>query len=80
VAARVVAGRAHAAARGGDEAVSPAAQQLAERAAERLRLSTRGFVRTLRVARTIADLAGAAAVERAHVAEALSFRRRQGGA
>ena len=76
VAARVAAARARAVARGDDQAVSAPAQLLAEQAAERLRLSTRGFVRTLRVARTIADLAGAAEVERAHVAEALSFRRR----
>ena len=53
-----------------------AARALAEQAAERLRLSTRGFVRTLRGARSIADLAASATVERTHVAEALSFRRR----
>ena len=76
VAERVAAARARAAARGAEQAVSPPAQALAEQAAERLRLSTRGFVRTLRVARSIADLAASATVERAHVAEALSFRRR----
>ena len=73
---RVAAARARAAARGTDQAVSAPAQALAEQAAERLRLSTRGFVRTLRVARSIADLAASATVERTHVAEALSFRRR----
>lgn len=46
-------------------------------AASRLRLSARGYHRVLKVARTIADLAGAARVERVHVAEALSFRRRE---
>ena len=73
---RVAAARARAATRGADQAVSAPAQALAEQAAERLRLSTRGFVRTLRVARSIADLAASATVERTHVAEALSFRRR----
>jgi magnesium chelatase family protein len=57
-------------------AAAPAALTLAETAAERLRLSNRGFMRTLRVARTIADLAACATVERAHVAEALAFRLR----
>ena len=42
----------------------------------RLELSGRGHDRVLRVARTIADLAGAERVEEAHVAEALSLRRR----
>lgn len=40
----------------------------------RLRLSGRGFFRTLRVARTIADLAGADAIDRSHVTEALAWR------
>jgi magnesium chelatase family protein len=57
-------------------AAEPAARMLAEQAAERLRLSARGFTRTLRVARTIADLAGSATVQRTHVAEALAFRHR----
>ena len=55
------------------------AQDLAERAMEKLRLSPRGYTRVLRVARSIADLAGAAMVARAHVAEALAFRHRMPG-
>jgi magnesium chelatase family protein len=45
-----------------------------QRAAERLRLSARGYHRVLRVARTLADLDGAEGVARRHVAEALSYR------
>lgn len=53
----------------------PAGLDLLRRAAEALSLSARGFHRTLRVARTLADLDGADRVERLHVAEALSYRR-----
>jgi magnesium chelatase family protein len=58
---------------------APEALALAETASERLSLSNRGFTRTLRVARSIADLAGEDMVGRAHVAEALSFRHRKPG-
>jgi magnesium chelatase family protein len=47
---------------------------LIRQAADTLRLSARGFHRTLRVARTLADLDGADTVGRVHVAEALSYR------
>ena len=59
------------------EIASPEAsgRALLLRAAERLRLSARGYHRVLRVARTLADLDGSHGVERRHVAEALSYRR-----
>ncbi|OEJ64397.1 YifB family Mg chelatase-like AAA ATPase [Magnetovibrio blakemorei] len=56
----------------------PAKALLAE-AAERMRLSARGYHRILRVSRTIADLDGAPDVLKLHVAEALSYRRRLPG-
>jgi len=57
-------------------ALQPEARALAEQAAEKLRLSARGFTRVLRVARTIADLARVPEVRRIDVAEALAFRHR----
>ena len=43
-------------------------------AAEAMRLSARGYHRVLKVARTIADLDGAEAIARPHLAEALAYR------
>lgn len=40
-----------------------------------MRLTARGYHRVLRAARTLADLDGANAVRRIHMAEALSYRR-----
>ncbi len=47
---------------------------LLRQAADTLGLSARGFHRTLKVARTIADLAVSLKVSRIHIAEALSYR------
>ena len=46
-------------------------------AAAKLNLTARGYHRVLKVARTIADLDAASRVGRLHIAEALSYRRRE---
>jgi magnesium chelatase family protein len=59
-----------------EEIATPDAEgtALLRQAADTLLLSARGFHRTLRVARTLADLDGAEKVGRMHIAEALSYR------
>jgi magnesium chelatase family protein len=89
VAARVTRARASQRARAGETGpasnaetepdsieLAPEARALLERAMEKFRLSPRGYSRTLRVARSIADLAGEAVVQRQHAAEALAYRAR----
>jgi magnesium chelatase family protein len=49
-------------------------QQLLRSAVDRLGLSARAYGKVLRVARTIADLDGSAALRPAHVAEAIGLR------
>ena len=56
-------------------ALEPPARALMSRAAEAGQLSARGWTRTLRLARTIADLEGSGPVRRVHAAEALIYRR-----
>ena len=55
-----------------------AGARLLVEAAERMRLTARGYHRVLRVARTLADLDGIESVGRLHIAEALSYRRMSG--
>jgi magnesium chelatase family protein len=55
-----------------------AGAQLLKQAIARLNLSARAYHRVLKVARTIADLAGAERVTSAHVAEAIHYRRGAG--
>ena len=50
-------------------------RRLLTEAAEAMKLSARGYHRVLRVARSLADLEGAKAVRRPHIAEALTYRR-----
>lgn len=52
-----------------------AGQQLLQQTMERLNWSARACHRTLKIARTIADLAQAPTVHRSHVAEAIQYRR-----
>ncbi|WP_423822774.1 YifB family Mg chelatase-like AAA ATPase [Salinisphaera sp. SPP-AMP-43] len=52
----------------------PEASRLLERAIDQLGLSARGYHRILRVARTIADLAGREAIAAPDIAEAIGFR------
>ncbi len=55
-------------------APTPAARSVLEQALERLGLSARGYHRVLKVARTIADLAGLEALDVPQVSEAISYR------
>ena len=55
--------------------LDPSAKTLLTRAAESSGLTARGWTRTLRLARTIADLEGGGPLRRVHVAEALIYRR-----
>ncbi|MDR1777494.1 MAG: YifB family Mg chelatase-like AAA ATPase [Desulfovibrio sp.] len=55
-------------------ALSPQGHQLLKTAVQRLGLSARAYTRVLRLARTIADLAGVEAISAEHLAEGISLR------
>lgn len=55
--------------------IGDAADALLKTAIHRLGLSARAYHRVLKIARTIADLAGAAQIATAHVSEAIQYRR-----
>jgi len=59
-------------------APDPEGAALLARATEAMGLSARAYMRILRVARTLADLDGGGGVRRRHIAEAVSYRRRDG--
>jgi magnesium chelatase family protein len=54
--------------------VGDAGRRLLDAATTRLGLSARAYTRILRVARTIADLAGEPRIATAHLAEAIQYR------
>ncbi|QFY89155.1 YifB family Mg chelatase-like AAA ATPase [Magnetovirga frankeli] len=56
-------------------ALDPASGQLLQDAIRRLGLSARAYHRILKVARTAADLAASPAIQAAHIAEAIGYRR-----
>jgi magnesium chelatase family protein len=56
-------------------ALAPAGAAFLQRAAAQLGLSGRGLHRLLKLARTVADLEGASALDTAHLAQALQLRR-----
>jgi magnesium chelatase family protein len=56
--------------------LEPSVAEILQRAVQRLDLSTRAYYRTLKLARTIADIEGVENISQAHITEALSYRER----
>ena len=58
-------------------ALSPKAEETLQGAARSMKLSPRGYHRTIKLARTIADLAASDTIEPSHMLEALQYRARE---
>ena len=58
-------------------AIDSESERIFERAVKSMNLSARSFFRVLKVARTIADLAGNASIGKSHLLEALSYKNLQ---
>ena len=56
--------------------MTPEAEQILANASDKLQLSARAYFKTIKVARTIADLEGTELIEAPYIAEALTYRRR----
>ncbi len=54
--------------------LDPAAKEILDAAANKFGLSARSYMRSVKVARTIADLSGSETIQPKHVAEALQYR------
>ena len=55
--------------------LSPPTKQFLDTAADKLKLSARSYFKVIKVARTIADIAGEKDIEISHLAEALQYRK-----
>lgn len=55
--------------------ISPHAKQLLDKAAIHLDISARSYMRTVKIARTIADIEANSTIESIHITEALQYRR-----
>lgn len=54
--------------------ISSEGEQLLGQAVQKLKVSTRGYFKMIKLARTIADLEGSNLIESSHIAEAVSYR------